>query len=50
MAMQLSNYLFFTTTCKQALEFYAECGLGKVDVKLLDLDKVLHIRILDEAV
>jgi PhnB protein len=28
--MQLSNYLFFTTTCAQALEFYAECGLGRV--------------------
>lgn len=28
--MQLSNYLFFTTTCEQALEFYAECGLGEV--------------------
>jgi PhnB protein len=28
--MQLSNYLFFTTTCQQALEFYAECGLGQI--------------------
>ena len=28
--MQLSNYLFFTTTCEQALEFYMQCGLGKV--------------------
>jgi PhnB protein len=28
--MQLSNYLFFTTTCHQALEFYTQCGLGKV--------------------
>jgi PhnB protein len=28
--MQLSNYLFFTTTCAQALEFYTECGLGRV--------------------
>jgi PhnB protein len=25
---QLSNYLFFTTQCEQALAFYAECGLG----------------------
>ncbi|MBA5689850.1 glyoxalase/bleomycin resistance/extradiol dioxygenase family protein [Duganella sp. LX47W] len=28
--MQLSNYLFFTTSCKQALEFYTQCGLGKI--------------------
>jgi PhnB protein len=28
--MQLSNYLFFTTTCEQALAFYTACGLGKV--------------------
>ncbi|KQV78829.1 VOC family protein [Rhizobacter sp. Root1221] len=28
--MQLSNYLFFTDTCDQALSFYAECGLGRV--------------------
>jgi PhnB protein len=28
--MQLSNYLFFTTTCEQALAFYAACGLGEV--------------------
>jgi len=28
--MQLSNHLFFTTACEQALDFYAECGLGKV--------------------
>ena len=27
---QLSNYLFFTTRCEQALAFYAECGLGTV--------------------
>lgn len=27
--MQLSNYLFFTTTCDQALDFYAQCGLGR---------------------
>ena len=30
MTMQLSNYLFFTTTCEDALAFYAECGLGRV--------------------
>lgn len=28
--MQLSNYLFFTTTCDEALDFYAQCGLGHV--------------------
>ena len=27
--MQLSNYLFFTDTCEQALAFYAQCGLGQ---------------------
>lgn len=28
--MQLSNYLFFTTTCEQALAFYTQCGLGTI--------------------
>jgi len=28
--MQLSNYLFFTTTCEEALAFYTRCGLGQV--------------------
>ena len=28
--MRLSNYLFFTTSCEQALDFYTECGLGAV--------------------
>ena len=28
--IQLSNYLFFTTACEDALAFYAECGLGRV--------------------
>lgn len=28
--MQLSNYLFFTTTCEPALAFYTQCGLGRV--------------------
>jgi PhnB protein len=27
--MQLSNYLFFTDQCEQALAFYAQCGLGR---------------------
>ena len=30
MAMQLSNYLFFTTNFEEALAFYAQCGLGQV--------------------
>jgi PhnB protein len=28
--MQLSNYLFFTTRCEQALNFYTSCGLGRI--------------------
>ncbi|NYE27099.1 PhnB protein [Rhodanobacter sp. K2T2] len=28
--MQLSNYLFFTVHCEEALQFYTECGIGKV--------------------
>ena len=30
MTLQLSNYLFFTTTCEDALAFYAQCGLGQI--------------------
>ena len=32
--MKLFNYLFFTTTCEQALAFYAQCGLGKETIHL----------------
>ena len=28
--LQLSNYLFFTTTCEEALAFYTRCGLGQI--------------------
>ncbi|MEE9375444.1 MAG: glyoxalase/bleomycin resistance/extradiol dioxygenase family protein [Rhizobiaceae bacterium] len=28
--MKLSNYLFFTTTCEAALNFYTKCGLGEI--------------------
>jgi PhnB protein len=28
--MQLANYLFFTTECEAALDFYTKCGLGRV--------------------
>jgi len=27
--MQLSNYLFFTDSCDEALAFYERCGLGR---------------------
>jgi PhnB protein len=30
MAMNLSNYLFFTTQCEAALQFYAACGFGRI--------------------
>src|SRR6201984_919513 len=30
--MQLSNYLFFTTACEEALAFYARCGLGQATI------------------
>jgi PhnB protein len=28
--LQLSNYLFFTTACEEALSFYTRCGLGEI--------------------
>lgn len=28
--MQLANYLFFTTQCEEALNFYVACGLGRI--------------------
>jgi PhnB protein len=28
--MDLANYLFFTTQCEAALDFYTACGIGKV--------------------
>ncbi|MFI5012063.1 MAG: VOC family protein [Hyphomicrobiales bacterium] len=28
--MRLSNYLFFSASCEQALTFYTQCGLGRV--------------------
>lgn len=28
--MQMSNYLFFTTQCEAALQFYMRCGLGEI--------------------
>ena len=32
--MQLSNYLFFTVQCEEALSFYTACGLGRVTALL----------------
>jgi PhnB protein len=34
-AIQLSNYLFFTTNCQEALEFYTQCGLGDIKEMML---------------
>jgi PhnB protein len=34
--MYLSNYLFFTTTCEEALAFYTECGLVTIVATLRD--------------
>jgi PhnB protein len=53
--LQLSNYLFFTTTCEEALAFYARCGLGRTtEVKRYGVDapppiealrgKIMHAR------
>jgi PhnB protein len=54
--LQLSNYLFFTTTCEEALAFYTRCGLGKItEVKRYGVDgmpvpneamrgKIMHAR------
>jgi PhnB protein len=39
--MLLANYLFFTTTCEEALAFYTRCGLGKTTEMLrYDVDGV----------
>ncbi|MFS8113305.1 VOC family protein [Rhizobium jaguaris] len=39
--MRLSNYLFFTTNCEQALVFYETCGLGKiVEIKRYGVDGI----------
>ncbi|AYM77826.1 glyoxalase/bleomycin resistance/extradiol dioxygenase family protein [Janthinobacterium agaricidamnosum] len=54
--MQLSNYLFFTTMCEEALGFYTQCGLGTItDVLRFGVDgmpvpheamrgKIMHAR------
>ena len=42
--MILSNYLFFTTSCEQALNFYAACGLGKVVTAVRHGDSGMPVR------
>ena len=44
MMVQLSNYLFFTTTCEAALAFYAECGLGRVVEMMRHGDNGMPVR------
>lgn len=41
--MELSNYLFFTVQCEQALSFYADCGLGRVTALLRHGDGVVPL-------
>ena len=41
--MQLSNFLFFTTTCEQALAFYTECGLGRVNLVVRHGDRGMPV-------
>jgi len=45
--MQLSNYLFFTTDCGPALDFYTRCGLGRV-VEIMHHDdmsgRIMHAK------
>ena len=42
--MQLSNYLFFTTACEQALDFYTGCGVGKVVFAMRHGDNGMPLR------
>lgn len=42
--MTLSNYLFFTTHCEQALDFYSACGLGKVDAAIRHGESGMPVR------
>ena len=42
--MQLSNYLFFTSACEQALDFYTLCGLGAVVVVLRHGENGMPVR------
>ena len=42
--MNLSNYLFFTTACEQALDFYTECGFGRVTAILRHGENGMPVR------
>ncbi len=42
--MYLSNYLFFTTTCEQALDFYTKCRLGAVVAALRHGENGMPVR------
>jgi PhnB protein len=48
--MQLSNYLFFTTQCEEALAFYTDCDLGMTVEVMRHSDtsampgKIMHAR------
>jgi PhnB protein len=42
--VQLSNYLFFTAACEQALAFYTECGFGKVVLAARHGDNGMPVR------
>ena len=42
--MQLSNYLFFTTACEAALDFYTACGFGKVVFAMHHGDNGMPVR------
>ena len=42
--VQLSNYLFFTTACEQALAFYTQCGLGRVVEMVRHGDNAMPVR------
>jgi len=43
--MNLANYLFFTTSCEQALDFYTKCGLGAVVATLRYGENGMPVRI-----
>lgn len=42
--MQQANYLFFTTSCEDALAFYARCGLGQVKELIRHGDRGMPVR------
>jgi len=42
--MYLANYLFFTTRCEQALDFYTACGLGRVVTAVRHGDSGMPLR------